>query len=72
MQADEDLPGNPSADNSFGYPAPQDLTIYIWCRGEDLESNQLFNSTTTPDELKGGGDDINNWDNKSGWEPFYS
>ena len=49
--------GNPAADNGPGYPAPRALPVYIWCYGENLNNDAIVN----------GGDDINNWDNKSGW-----
>jgi len=51
--------GNPSADDQAGYPAPRDLPVYIWCYGENLTNDQGFTGN--------GGDDINNWDNKTGW-----
>ncbi|MBI4557333.1 MAG: prepilin-type N-terminal cleavage/methylation domain-containing protein [Candidatus Hydrogenedentes bacterium] len=70
--ADADIPGNPPADDLFGFPAPTDLPFYVWTNGEDLDSAQMFNDANTPNERKGGGDDINSWDKQSGWSPFYS
>jgi len=49
--------GNPTEDNGPGFPAPRDLPVYIWCYGENLMNEATAN----------GGDDINNWDNKTGW-----
>ena len=49
--------GNPRADGRAGFPAPRDLPVYIWSYGENL----------TNDATGNGGDDINNWDNNSGW-----
>jgi prepilin-type N-terminal cleavage/methylation domain-containing protein len=70
------VPGNPPLDGEFGFPAPDDFELYIWSMGENFRSDQAYPrasaSDEPTDEFKGGGDDINNWDNESGWERFYN
>jgi len=61
---DEILRGNPPVDNALGYPAPKDLTVYIWSYGADEQMNQWIQG-------QGGGDDVNNWDSQAGWSAFY-
>jgi hypothetical protein len=47
-----------------GFPAPRDLPVYIFSCGGDKKPAQLpWNGD--------GYDDINNWDNTSGWGEFY-
>lgn len=80
-KASEDLklPGNPPLDPPMadfpdgvpGFPAPRTQSIYIYSPGEDLKPNQLHSDPSEP-EKRGGGDDINNWDNERGWSSFYS
>lgn len=60
------IPGNPEFDDRYGFPAPKDLPVYILSLGADEVGNQFGDN---PEH--GGGDDINNWDNASGWEKFY-
>ena len=57
----------PEADSSFalGYPCSPDLPVYIFSCGKNGRPNQLPWGGN-------GGDDINNWDNASGWERDYS
>ncbi|HOJ34858.1 MAG TPA: prepilin-type N-terminal cleavage/methylation domain-containing protein [Candidatus Hydrogenedentes bacterium] len=67
---DAKIPGNPPADNLDGFPAPRDLPFYVWSMGANMKDDQLWSS---PDGgYKGGGDDINNWDNQQGWQTFYN
>lgn len=70
------VPGNPKADDAPGYPAPKDLSVYIFSRGVNLRSDQNYMLITSPglvqESHKGGGDDINNWDKTRGWEAFYA
>ncbi len=64
-----------------GYPAPAKLPVYIYSKGADLASAQAMYlggsgefayGGDVPDiEHKGGGDDINNWDNAQSWAEFY-
>ena len=68
-------PAIPEADMppAPGFPAPKDLIVYIFSTGKDKRINQPFGpdyDSLEPD-LKGGGDDINNWDVRSGWAEFY-
>jgi len=68
VEENRKLRGNPPPDGLPGYPAPKDLSVYIFSRGGDEAINQgavLGNPET------GGGDDINNWDNASGWDGAY-
>ena len=47
-----------------GYPAPTGLPFYVFSMGQNGKADQL--------PWKGnGGDDINNWDKRTGWEEFY-
>ena len=69
-RANAKVPGNPAADDLYGFPAPRDKRIYI----SSLGPNQLFDAFLTvgqsyadPD-FYGGGDDINNWDSEAGWD----
>lgn len=71
QQADAELRGNPQPDASAnflgaGFPAPKDLNAYIFSAGGDEVINQGGNSPE-----RNGGDDINNWDNASGWDGSY-
>jgi len=68
--------GNPPADNLEGYPASRDKSVYIFSFGGDSEPNQYFpefdgSVWTFEETVNGGGDDINNWDSRSGWSGFY-
>jgi hypothetical protein len=68
--------GNPGEDDLPQFPAPHDLSVYIFSYGEDETSNQrVVNDVEVPIEDMGlneiGGDDINNWDNAGGWSAFY-
>lgn len=69
---------------TVGYPAPYDMTFYIYSKGENLTSGQIVQmgadqnaadatSWYAPQEefLMGGGDDVNNWDNAQSWGRFY-
>jgi prepilin-type N-terminal cleavage/methylation domain-containing protein len=71
--ANDKTPGNPKADGFFGYPASKDAPFYVWSRGKNKVDDQLWNLPTglVQPGFEGGGDDINNWDNQSGWETFY-
>ena len=74
------LPGQPKPDegiiaaaypgmHAYGYPAPKDLSVYIWSNGENEEIDaHLLRIDPGLPEFFGGGDDPNNWDNASGWE----
>jgi prepilin-type N-terminal cleavage/methylation domain-containing protein len=61
-----------------GYPAPRDMTIYIWSAGGNLAMNQLGSpgyggpAEEFGMDYIGGGDDINNWDNDTSWVGFYN
>ncbi len=72
-------PDDPAADPfTIGYPAPRDLTMYIWSAGGNLVPNQLgyvgYDGPVLEVGLDymGGGDDINNWDNDQSWAGFYN
>lgn len=74
-EADAIVPGNPPPDNANGFPAPKSLPFYVFSRGLDNLVNQEYlweKWLDVPDDHRGGGDDINNWDNARGWEPFYN
>ncbi|MFP4190875.1 MAG: type II secretion system protein [Candidatus Hydrogenedentota bacterium] len=83
-RAEQEVPGNPRADNRYGFPAPDGQQFYIYSRGADGESNQNYrlpDGHLHPDyvydapfdvERVGGGDDINNWDNQQGWSRWYT
>ncbi len=76
-EADARIPGNPRADDLYGFPAPRDLPFYIWSKGQNMLDDQewwrLVENGNRPERgYEGGGDDINNWDNQSGWETFYN
>ena len=67
------VPGNPSLDGQFGFPAPDNQDFYIWSMGANFRSDQNYVALTEADnEYKGGGDDINNWDNARGWARWYN
>ncbi|HOE66994.1 MAG TPA: type II secretion system protein [Candidatus Hydrogenedentes bacterium] len=75
-ERDADVPGNPRADGLPGFPAPRSMNVYIWSAGQNLENDQaiieMYGDPNAHDPLyKGGGDDINNWDNNAGWSGFY-
>jgi prepilin-type N-terminal cleavage/methylation domain-containing protein len=60
--------------DAYGYPAPDELPVYIWSSGQNLvnDGHLLFQfnlgvDDNAPDFL-GGGDDPNNWDNEGGWD----
>ncbi len=73
MEADQRIPGNPRADGRPGFPAPDNLPIYIYSPGADGVSNQNYRPEDAMDmERVGGGDDVNNWDNEQGWSGFYT
>ena len=84
---DLNVPGGPAADPAteqemdeegvltgelVGFPAPKDLFIYIWSKGQNLESNQAFDAIGQTPDYQGGGDDINSWDKDSSYSVFYS
>jgi len=62
-------------DGGYGISAPRDKPIYIWSLGKNRQSDQghFFTETdvSIPPEYLGGGDDINNWDDRKGWKLFY-
>lgn len=62
--------GNPGPDDLPGYPCPADLDWYIYSLGGEGLSNQM--PANLGDIEHNGGDDINNWDNASGWYGFYA
>lgn len=79
-QAQAKLPGQPRADDAvintaypglrgYGYPAPDELPVYIWSNGanDQNDAHLLLQPGDFP-EFFGGGDDPNSWDNESGWE----
>lgn len=74
--ADADVPGNPQADDLWGFPAPRDYTFYIWSVGPNMLDDQLNPPEAGADQSNperiywGGGDDINNWDSERGWSYF--
>jgi len=70
FEEDNIIPGNPPPDGQFGFPAPIDMPFYVWSLGANLEDDQLWAAPETG--FEGGGDDINNWDNQSGWSLFYN
>ncbi len=61
-----------------GYPAPKNKVAYIWSNGENLRNSQILYENVNrydlgqSEEFKGGGDDINNWDNSRSWMRFYN
>ena len=63
-EADRIARGNPKPDGQPGFPAPIDLSVYIYSMGSDGMSNQLLYGGD-------GGDDINSWDTANGWAGFY-
>lgn len=66
------VPGDPQRDDLAGFPAPFDKPVYIYSAGADEEFNQGGAATgELPGRKHGGGDDINNWDGKSGWSDLY-
>jgi prepilin-type N-terminal cleavage/methylation domain-containing protein len=71
-EMDAELPGNPPADDLVGFPAPKDMGVYVFSTGVNMRSDQVYNDANIAEEdHKGGGDDINNWDNQQGWQDFY-
>jgi len=67
-EAEKRLRNNPEPDADIppapGYPAPRDLPFYMFSYGQNRKPEQLpWNGD--------GGDDINNWDNETGWSKFY-
>lgn len=68
-----------------GYPAPNDLPIYIWSLGQNgLPDHAIFDPSgaypappqrhyraDAEPEYIGGGDDINNWDTGQSWIELY-
>lgn len=80
-EARRDLPGQPQVDKIVlpggrplyfpGYPAPRDLPVFIYSLGPNATAEAIYHSdypTMIEPDFFGGGDDINNWDNESGWE----
>ncbi len=73
-EQDQIIPGNPQADDLPGFPADRDIPVYIYSLGPNelvdcfLPLAQATQFYTTDNAFLGGGDDINNWDNESGWE----
>jgi prepilin-type N-terminal cleavage/methylation domain-containing protein len=73
---------DPETDQSItiGYPAPRNPVAFIWSSGQNLVSGQAIYTPLDivpryieqEEELMGGGDDINNWDNGRSWERFYN
>lgn len=76
------------AEETVGYPAPSNLSVYIYSTGANLVTGQVVYSGV-PDfydlanplnsyegaqepEFAGGGDDVNNWDEARSWERFYN
>jgi len=69
---------------TVGYAASKTMTIYIYSKGQNLESNQCFPSNVVPEpgatydsedaEMNqvGGGDDINNWDQDQSYKVHYN
>lgn len=76
QELDAQVPGNPPADfvadsvGPWGFPADYTKPVYIWSLGADKIGSQGFDEPEI--EKLGGGDDINNWDSKSGWQTWYS
>lgn len=71
QELDAQIPGNPPLDESYGYPAPKGMSIYIWSTGVNARTDQNYD-LPPEDEYRGGGDDINNWDGEQGWTGFYT
>lgn len=78
---DAKVPGNPPADEMYGFPAPAQRPAYVWSMGANKQNDALLvphdpgsqgpeEATTlnsgTP-EFFGGGDDVNSWDSEAGW-----
>jgi prepilin-type N-terminal cleavage/methylation domain-containing protein len=67
--------GQPPFDNAAGFPCPGDWPVYIYSWGGDAEVNQNLGlqagGTQEENVTRDGHDDINNWDNQSGWSGFY-
>lgn len=76
VEANQRIPGNPAADDRWGYPAPKDMAIYIFSVGVNGQMDQNFAddpaNSPVQDDYRGGGDDINNWDGEQGWMGFYT
>jgi prepilin-type N-terminal cleavage/methylation domain-containing protein len=96
---DQDVPGGPQTDGYSlldvrwpddtplakvtGYPAPNDIPVFVYSTGNDLLSAQALyqNGASTAEaaydvsivdrHLLGGGDDVNNWDTGESWMIFY-
>ena len=76
----QELPGQPADDSLPGFPAPTDLPIYIWSRGPNKVLDAHLEQQKTAYggvggvigdvdlDMRGGADDINNWDTESGWD----
>lgn len=73
--------GNPLTDG-IGFPAKRSYPVYVYSVGQDLVNGQAIYQgnalgdakgydATLEEVLKGGGDDINNWDTDRSWEAFY-
>ena len=69
--ADAIIPGNPEADDEYGFPAPINEPFYVWSTGANLLCDQLLDTSAHEEPLEGGGDDINSWDTDQGWSVFY-
>ncbi len=67
--ADEYTIEIPGTHEQIGFPAPADNLVYVFSMGRNGRIDQLFapGYAELPIEERGGGDDINNWDGKSGW-----
>ncbi len=70
-EEDEKIPGNPKADDVYGFPASKELPFYVWSTGKNMMDDQAWSGASPDRGFEGGGDDINNWDNQSGWSTFY-
>ncbi len=59
---------------AYGFPAPDELPVYIWSSGPNAlnDANVLMQMNRGDDgnapDFLGGGDDPNNWDKEGGWE----
>jgi len=94
FNVDSDIPGSLNPDKHtfdttdedgrairVGFPAPNNLPVYIWSTGADMLSAQViyegasgagsYNPLVDDQAHMGGGDDINNWDNAQSWAGFY-
>ena len=76
-EADAETPGAPPADGFLGYPAPPNMTVYIWSTGKDGRSCQRVGVNLSPENVNVGpssdsGDDIVSWDELECWQMFYN